>query len=149
MLIDANYVLSRHSQSAEDVPSGLIESHLFDADAELRDMTSDADVENAETIADKEENERTADETRKLEAFKRAFAELVFFFIVPKLNVVISREGVVQSADSKKFGDATFRIASPKEIDEIANRYKIRAKQLVKKWLKKPGGILPEVVTDE
>jgi hypothetical protein len=142
-IIDETYVLNRHGQKPDDFPTGLIDSHPYDADEELRAITSDTDVDEVVGIAEKTEGERSTEEKRKLTAFKNAAAELVFFFILPKINVVVSAEGVVTSAQSQKFGDATFKVATPKEIAEFQLQYLTAARKAVRRWAKSTGGILP------
>ena len=138
-MIDEAYFLTRHGQAAADFPAGLVNSHLFDAENELRKLTSDTDYDAVEEIHSKDPAERTIDEIKKHEAFIRAEAELVMMCLIPKLNVKIGREGIVTSSFSKIFGEGNFKIATPEEIEKIQNKYMDRAAGLVKKYIPTPG----------
>lgn len=147
-LIDEAYFLARHGQKVEDF-AGLIDNHLPDAADELAALVGDSQYEIVESILHKNPEERTESEDTQLDAFQRAEAELIMYCILPKLNVKIGREGLVQMSQSQTFGDGTFRIASPKEIGEIQNTYMLRARKILRKWLQPPGFVCAAVTDSE
>jgi hypothetical protein len=134
-LIDEAFFLTRHGQQGSDFPAGLIDSHLDDAEDLLREMTSDSKYDETEVIKGKDPAEWTPDEDKQLSAFMRAEAELLMYAMIPKLNIRIGREGIVQSAFSQKFGEGNFRIASPQEIEEIKKPFFVRAYKCVRKYV--------------
>ncbi|MGD2087268.1 MAG: hypothetical protein PVH61_13875 [Candidatus Aminicenantes bacterium] len=146
-LIDEAFFLTRHGQQGSDFPAGLIDSHLDDAEDLLREMTSDSKYEETEVINGKDPGERTPDEDKQLSAFQRAEAELLMYAIIPKLNIKIGREGIVQSAFSQKFGEGNFRIATPDEIEEMKKPFLIAAYKCVKKYVSNPSVVTAVTTT--
>ena len=141
-IIDEAFFHTRHGQASSDFPAGLVASHLFDAELELRNLTTDTEYDTVETIDAKNPEERTIDEDKKLNAFQRAEAELLMMVLIFKLNVKIGREGIVTSSYNKEFGEGNFKIATPAEIEKIQATYLDRARGLVKKYIPSPAFII-------
>ncbi len=143
-LIDADFFYTRRSQTQSDIPSTMVTNHLFDAETLLRDMTGTTQYDDAAAIKEKAENERTTDETRKLESFKRAEADLLMESLLLDLTIPINDQGIVMEAHSQNFGPGTFRIASQREREGLALGFRTKARRLIKDYLPDTTGTLPE-----
>lgn len=118
-----------HNSLSPDVSDPFLEEMSFNAESMLRDWIGNEEYDAAE-IGLKDDNLQK-DIFRKYRRFANAEMELVMYSALQKLNVVITNAGVIQTAQSQKFGEATVTIASPQQIEKMRAVYFQEAEKLV------------------
>jgi hypothetical protein len=133
-LIDHRFFLERHVQTAESFPQGIVESHFFDAELTVRRWVGENTWQGVLDLEEKDPAALSTEEEIKLEAFKRAAAELTMMCLIPKMNLKIGGSGIIVSSFSQEFGSGNFKIASQEEITKLQEQYEIRALELLEEW---------------
>lgn len=148
-LIDSTFFQSYHRQKEEDFSTTFLDLHIPNAEIDLMNMVSDEVYADAEAILEKPENERTKEEKRKLKAFQNAEAELTMADVIPDINLVVGDSGIIQSSHTQDFGQGTFKIASPKDIDNLVEMWQKKATRLLDRYVEGSMGIVGRAVGEE
>lgn len=148
-LIDAAFFQTYHRQKEEDFPTDFLGLHIPNGEIDLMDLVGDEVYSEVEAILEKPEGERSKDESRKLRAFQNAEAELTIADVIPDVNLVVADTGIIQSSHTVSFGEGTFKIASPKDIEKLVELYKQKAARLVDRYVDGSLGIVGKGVFDD
>lgn len=148
-LIDAVFFQTYHRQKEEDFPENFLSLHIPNGELELIDLAGEETFQEVEAIKAKAEGDRTAEEKRMLAAFHSALAELTMADVIPGVNLVVGDVGIVQSSHTQNFGEGTFKIASPKDIEALVEIYKQKAARLVDRYIEASMGIVGKAVFEE
>lgn len=148
-LIDAGYFQTYKKQKEEDFPATFLELHIPNGEIDLMGMVGDEAYAEVEAIKEKAEAERTKKEKRKLRAFQNAEAELTMADVIPDINLVVGDMGIIQSSHTQNFGQGTFKIASPEQIEKLVEMYKNKAARLVDRYVEGTLGIVGTAVIED
>ena len=149
-LVDAIFLREDHALSDRQPEDAFLLKRVKEAGIELKKWIGTTNY--AAALAALEPNATPTDEElEKAEAFQLAESALVMYFAIPRLNLKVSDQGLIQSANSKNFGDATFRVAAPTEIKQLQKIYWNSAWKLASAYISTGTGPLPvgSTTTDE
>jgi len=91
---------------------------IKDAKRKLKRLVGSSAYAAAENTLTQESPDVTSDAYLKAEAFQNAESKLVMYYALPILNIHLTEQGVILSADSNQFG-ANVQAASPKQLEAM------------------------------
>jgi hypothetical protein len=68
-------------------------------------------------------------------------AALTMYYAIGNINVKVSAHGLVMSASSQQFGDATFSVATPQQVQQMKDQYFAMAEELVSDYISSASGV--------
>lgn len=111
-----------------------LEKRINDAKRKLTRWIGPAAYAAAETLLSQESPDITSDAYLKAEAFQNAESKLVMYYALPILNLHLTEQGVILSADSREFG-STVQAASPKQLEAMQAMFMKQALDAVQDYM--------------
>lgn len=142
-LSDIAFIRGYFSNIDTTVNDACLSSMLSNAEFKVRKKIGSETYENAVLIL-QDETASPAD-ILQAQVYRNVETTYVMYFLIQNANTVVNSQGVVMSNSNQKFGEGTFQIASPKQIQDMKTMFLDTIDELLETNTPATTGVFPSL----